>query len=97
MSTILGILSIWLLLNVLFVLIVVPPRKSSSRPSGTTFAPAPIDNHQDRLDHGEPVSLRHVFVSRALGTFFILSSPLIAVRDAIVRLWKSMQNRGQRH
>ncbi|WP_084801434.1 hypothetical protein [Bradyrhizobium sp. Ec3.3] len=98
MLTILVILSIWLLLNVLFVLIVVPPRKSSSRPDapGTSFAPAPIDKHQGQLDDGEPVSLRHAFISRALGTIFILASPLIAVRVAIVRLWKSMQDPGQR-
>jgi hypothetical protein len=49
--TVLAIVSIWLLLNVLFVLIVVPPRGSRSRlnRSGTILAPAPIEKHQDQL------------------------------------------------
>jgi hypothetical protein len=90
MLKILMILSVWLLLNVLFVLIVVPARKSRSRldASGKTLAPVPIDKHQDRFDHDEPSSLRHAFVSLAMGTFFVFASPLIALRDAIVRLWK---------
>jgi hypothetical protein len=87
MLKILIILSVWLLLNVLFVLIVVPARKSRSRPdaSGTTLAPVPIDKHQDRFDHDEPLSLRHPFVSIAMRVFFAFAAPL---RDAIVRLWK---------
>lgn len=44
--TVLAILSIWLLLNVLFVLIVVPSRGSRSRlnRSGTILVPVPIEN-----------------------------------------------------
>lgn len=90
MLAILIILSVWLLLNVLFVLIVVPARNSRPRldATGKTLAPAPIDKHQDRFDHDEPSSLRHAFASLAMGSFFALASPLIALRDAIVRLWK---------
>jgi hypothetical protein len=83
------ILSVWLLLNVLFVLIVVPARsRSRFDATGKTLAPAPIDKHQDRFNHDEPSSLRRAFVSLAMGALFVLASPLIALRDAIVRLWK---------
>lgn len=87
--TVLAILSIWLLLNVLFVLIVVPPRGSRSRlnGSGTILAPVPIEKHQDQPDHSEQFSLRHALASFALGAFFVLVPRLISLREAIVGLW----------
>lgn len=93
--TVLAILSIWLLLNVLFVLIVVPSRGSRSRlnRSGTILVPVPIEKHQDRLDHNEQFSLRHALGSLATGVFFVLMARLVAIREAIVRLW----NRTRRH
>jgi hypothetical protein len=93
--TVLAILSIWLLLNVLFVLIVVPSRGSRSRlnRSGTILAPVSIEKHQDQFDHNEQFSLRHALGSFATGVFFVLMPRLIAVREAIVRLW----NRTRRH
>ena len=91
----LTLLSIWVLLNILFVLIVVPPRKPR-RPTGslaTTLSPAPIDPNQRELEHDEPFSLRHVVASVAMGAFFVLVPPLLALRDAIMRLFgKSRQD-----
>lgn len=91
--TVLAILSIWLLLNVLFVLIVVPPRGSRSRlkRSGTILAPVPIEKHQDQPDPNEQFSLRYALGSFAMGAFFVLVPRLIAVREVIVRLWNRMR------
>ena len=86
MLTALVILSVWLLINVLFVLIVVPPRKQRP-PSGTTLLPAPIDKRTGQLDQDEPFSLRHVVISVAMGAFFILVPPLLALRSEIVRIF----------
>lgn len=93
--TVLAIVSIWLLLNVLFVLIVVPPRGSRSRlnRSGTILAPAPIEKHQDQLDHNEQFSVRHALGSLATGVFFVLMPRLIVLRKAIVRLWNKSRGR----
>ncbi len=88
MLTVLVVLSIWVLLNVLFVLVVVPPRKRRSQLStpGTTLSPVPIDKKQAEQD--EPFSLRHVMMSVAMGAFFVLVPPLMALRDAIVRFFR---------
>ena len=93
--TVLAILSIWLLLNVLFVLIVVPPSGSRTRHnrSGTILATVPIEKHQGQPDHKEQFSLRHALGSFAMGAFFVLVPRLIAIREVIVRLW----NRTRRH
>ena len=95
MLILLTVLSIWVLLNILFVLIVVPPRKSrrQPRPLATTLSPAPIDPSQRELEQDEPFSLRHVVASVAMGAFFVLVPPLLALRDAIMRLFgKSRQD-----
>ena len=94
MLIVLTILSIWVLLNILFVLIVVPPRKPRrARPLATTLSPAPIDPSQRELEQDEPFSLRHVVASVAMGAFFVLVPPLLALRDALMRLFgKSRQD-----
>jgi hypothetical protein len=90
MLIILTILTIWVLLNILFVLIVVPPRKPRRlvAPMATTLSPAPIDPSRTELEQDEPFSLRHVVVSVAMGAFFVLVPPLLALRDAIIRLFR---------
>lgn len=98
MLTLLAALSIWVLLNVLFVVIVVPPRKPRSRLSsaGTTLSPVPIEQRRDEGAPDEPFSLRHVVMSVAMGAFFVLVPPLMALRDAIARLWNRAAGNGPR-
>ncbi|WP_439401346.1 hypothetical protein ACNJYA_32300 [Bradyrhizobium sp. DASA03068] len=86
MLIVLTILTIWVLLNILFVLIVVPPRKTLRQPMATTLSPAPIDPSRRQIEQDEPFSIRHVIVSVAMGAFFVLVPPLLALRDAIMRL-----------
>ncbi|MFL5238735.1 MAG: hypothetical protein ACJ8EL_14230 [Rhizomicrobium sp.] len=90
MVVILVVLSVWVLLNILFVLIVVPPRKPRPQqsPLATTLSPAPIDRSRGPFEQDEPFSLRHVVVSVAMGAFFVLVPPLLALRDAIVRFFR---------
>ncbi|MCK1732386.1 hypothetical protein IVA79_00115 [Bradyrhizobium sp. 138] len=87
MLIVLTILTIWVLLNILFVLIVVPPRKARRQPMATTLSPAPIAPSQREIEQDEPFSIRHVIVSVAMGAFFVLVPPLLALRDAIMRLF----------
>ena len=87
MLIVLTILTIWLLLNILFVLIVVPPRKVRRQPMATTLSPAPIDPSRRDIEQDEPFSIRHVIVSVAMGAFFVLVPPLLALRAAIMRLF----------
>jgi hypothetical protein len=84
------LLGVWLLLNVLFVIVVVPPRKSrrpgpASKP-GTNLAPAPID--QNAYADSEKASLRHIIVSVGMGTFFVLSPLLLEAIAAVKRLFR---------
>ncbi|TFV71216.1 hypothetical protein E4K64_27775 [Bradyrhizobium frederickii] len=88
MLIVLTILTIWVLLNILFVLIVVPPRKARRQPmAAPTLSPAPIDPSRRDIEQDEPFSIRHVIVSVAMGAFFVLVPPLLALRDAIMRLF----------
>jgi len=87
MLIVLTILTIWVLLNILFVLIVVPPRKPRRQQMATTLSPAPIDPSRRENDQDEPFSLRQVVVSVAMGAFFVLVPPLLSLRDAIMRLF----------
>jgi hypothetical protein len=93
MLTALVLLSMWLLINILFVLIVVPPRKPRP-PSGTTLLPAQIDKSTGQLDQDEPLSLRHVVISVAMGAFFMLVPPLITLRNELVRIFRRWRGGG---
>lgn len=92
MLTLLIFLGTWVLINVLFVLIMVPPRRPRSHPGspGATLSPAPIDKKADQFEPDEPFSLRHVVMSVAMGAFFVLVPPLLAALDAIDRFAKSL-------
>ncbi len=103
MRTILILLAIWLLLNVLFVVIVMPPRRprksGGSSPDGK-LAPVPIDKgrYAYETDEQHP-SLRHIIISVVMGTFFVLVPPLLEALSALKRLFgkdpgKSSQNGG---
>ena len=95
MLIVLTILTIWVLLNILFVLIVVPPRKPRRQPITKTLSPAPIDPSQREMEQqDEPFSIRHVIVSVAMGAFFVLVPPLLALRDSIIRLFSKSSRDG---
>jgi hypothetical protein len=103
LRAILILLAIWLLLNVLFVVIVMPPRrprKSGGTSSDGRFAPIPIDKGGYRYEADEQPSLRHMIISVAMGTFFVLVPPLLDAVSAIKRFFtrnsgkSSPENRG---
>ncbi|MCW1992886.1 hypothetical protein ABIE85_008869 [Bradyrhizobium diazoefficiens] len=86
MRTLLVILGIWLLLNILFVVVVIPPRKPRpSRADGRSAGLSPVPVRHDAATPGEdpPVSLRHVIIAIALGAFFSLSPPLLEAYDML--------------
>ena len=87
MRTILIVLGIWLLINVLFVVIRLPPRKprKPDPQEAGTLAPARIDQNGYPFEEQEKVLLRHVVISIAMGTFFSLAPPLMEAIDAIKR------------
>jgi hypothetical protein len=89
MRTILVILGIWLLINVLFVVIMIPPRKprKSDQPrSSSGLAPVPIGQNAYAFDEDEKVSLRHTIIAIAMGALFSLTPPLLQAADDIKRL-----------
>jgi hypothetical protein len=85
--TVLIILGIWLLLNILFVVVMAPPRKpqkrDAARASDSNFAPATIDKEPHRFEDEEKTSLSFVIVSVAMGAFFVLAAPIAEAVDAI--------------
>ena len=87
MRTILTVLGIWLLINVLFVVIMLPPRKprKPDPQEAGTLAPARIDQNGYPFEEQEKVLLRHVVISIAMGTFFSLAPPLMEAIDSIKR------------
>jgi hypothetical protein len=89
MRTVLFILGIWLLINVLFVVIMIPPRKprKSGQPrSSSGLAPVPIGQNAYAYDEDEKVSLRHTIIAIAMGALFSLTPPLLEAVDDIKRL-----------
>ena len=87
MRTVLIILGIWLLLNILFVVVMAPPRKPRKHDAPATpdgkFAPATIDKEAHRFEDEEKTSLSFVIVSVAMGAFFVLAAPITEAIDAI--------------
>src|SRR2546423_1404068 len=89
MQILLVILGIWLLINVLFVVIMIPPRKrrKSDQPqSSSALAPVPISQNTYAYDEDEKVSLRHTIIAIAMGTLFSLTPPLLQAVDDVKRL-----------
>jgi hypothetical protein len=85
--TILIVLGVWILINVLFVVIMIPPRKSRKSDSLQTgaLAPVPIDQNGYPFEEQEKLLLRHVIISIAMGAFFSLAPPLIEAVESIKR------------
>ncbi|UPK39984.1 hypothetical protein IVB18_23810 [Bradyrhizobium sp. 186] len=88
MRTTLIVLGIWLLINVLFVVIMLPPRKPRRPdPHDTgTLAPVRIDHNGYPFEEQEKFLLRHVIISIAIGTFFSLAPPLMEAIDSVKRV-----------
>lgn len=91
MRTLLIILGIWILINILFVVVMIPPRKARTSESGG-LSPVPVRNDAAAPDEDPPVSLRHVIIAIALGAFFSLTPPLLEAYDMLSsklrRLWR---------
>jgi hypothetical protein len=85
--TVLIILGIWLLLNVLFVVVMTPPRRprkyGAPRSSDANLAPAAIDQETHRYDAEEKTSLSFIIISVAMGAFFVLAAPFAEAVDAL--------------
>jgi hypothetical protein len=83
------VLGVWILINVLFVVIMIPPRKprklDQSRSSGG-LAPVPIGQNAYAYDEDEKVSLRHTIIAIAMGALFSLTPPLLEAVDDIKRM-----------
>ncbi|KWV57449.1 hypothetical protein AS156_39795 [Bradyrhizobium macuxiense] len=92
MRTLLILLGIWLLLNVLFVVVMVPPRRlrrtQTTAQAGRDLAPAPIDKSAYPFAREERVSLRHIIVSVGMGAFFVLSPYLLEAIEATKRFFR---------
>jgi hypothetical protein len=89
MNTVLLILGIWLLSNVLFVVLMAPPRKPrkvvSTTSSDPSFAPAKVNKNAGPVYAEEEISVRHIIVAVGMGAFFALSPPIAAAIDSIKR------------
>lgn len=89
MRTILVVLGGWLLINVLFVVIMIPsrkPRKSHQPRSSSGLAPVPVGQNAYAFDEDEKISLRHTVIAIAMGALFSLTPPLLEAVDGIKRL-----------
>jgi hypothetical protein len=84
------VLGVWILINVLFVVIMIPPRKPrKSNPLQTgALAPVPIDQNGYPFEEQEKFLLRHVIISIAMGALFSLAPPLIEAVEAAKRFIK---------
>ncbi|MBR0840363.1 hypothetical protein JQ607_09170 [Bradyrhizobium liaoningense] len=82
MRTLLIILGIWVLINVLFVVLMISPRKpQSAKVASRSSEAAPIVAATNYGPKG--VLLRHVVIAIALAAFFSLTPPLLEAYDAI--------------
>ncbi|MBR1126657.1 hypothetical protein [Bradyrhizobium iriomotense] len=83
MRTLFIILGIWLLINVLFVVVMIPPRRprTANVARGSGVAIGMKSGTTETQD--ESVLLRHVVIAIALGAFFSLTPPLLEAYDAI--------------
>ncbi|WP_234685227.1 hypothetical protein [Bradyrhizobium monzae] len=91
MQTVLTIIGIWLLINVLFVVVMIPPRKPRAEdPPRSSMGPtfATLEGHTHHFEE-EKVSTRHIIIALAMGVLFSLTPPLIEALDDIKRLIKT--------
>jgi hypothetical protein len=90
--TFLIILGIWLLINILFVVVMEPPRKPRKHdapgPPGAGYAPVTINKEAYPFDEEKKTSLSFTIVSVAMGAFFVLALPIAKIADAIGRAFR---------
>jgi hypothetical protein len=93
MRTVLIIFGIWLLLNVLFVVLMEPPRKprkqNVARSLDAGYAPVTIHKEAYPFNEEEKTSLSFIIVSFAMGAFFVLALPIAKAADAIGRAFRT--------
>ncbi|WP_249209741.1 hypothetical protein [Bradyrhizobium manausense] len=97
MQTVLTILGIWLLINVLFVVILIPPRKPrklNQARASSGLASVPIDRSAYAFDEDEKISLRHTIIAIAMGTLFSLTPLLLEAIDGIKQTIGKYRKRG---
>lgn len=97
MQTVLTIIGIWLLINVLFVVVMIPPRKPRAEDPprssmGSTFAT--LEGHTHHFEEEEKGAIRHTIIALAMGVLFSLTPPLIQAIDDIKRLIKTSRRSG---
>jgi hypothetical protein len=90
MRTALIILSLWLLLNVLVVVVMMPPRKPRrSGASDAELAPATIHKEAYPFEaEEEKTSLGFVIMSFGMGALFVLVPPIAEAQDAIKNFFR---------
>lgn len=98
MRTFFIILGIWLLINVLFVVVMMPPRKprKPDHPhSSAGLAPAAIEPGAYRPVEDENISFRHAIIAIAVGALLSLTPPLLEAIDDVKRLIGKNRKSGQ--
>ncbi|MEK9281579.1 MULTISPECIES: hypothetical protein [unclassified Bradyrhizobium] len=81
MRTFLIILGIWLLLNALFVVVMMPARKPSSRGPGGLL-PVAINRRAGPPEEDDKLSFRHAIISAALTIVESVTPPLLEALNA---------------
>lgn len=93
MQSVLIIFGAWLLINVLFVVVMTPPRRTDLPRSSTSRVPARLEQYTQRYEE-EKASDRHTIVALAMGALFSLTPPLIEAVDDIKRLINKSRRSG---
>lgn len=94
MQTVLIIFGAWLLINVLFVIVMTPPRKADLPRSSTSLVPARLEQYTKHYEEEEKASVRLTIIALAMGVFFSLTPPLIEAVDDIKRLINKSRRSG---
>lgn len=86
------ILGIWLLINVLFVVLMSPPRRPrkqhNQRPTDSGPAPVLISKEAYPFDAEEKTSLQFTIISVAMVVLFSLSPLIVEAVDSIKRIFR---------
>lgn len=98
MRTFLVVLSIWFLINILFAVVMIPPRKprNSDQPRASRgLAPVSIRQRAHARDEDDRVSLRHAILAIAMGALLSLTPPLREAVEDVRRMIDKYRKRRQ--